>query len=252
MSIQTSPAPIAAPSGRRIRTALTEAFLAGGRMPVCQAAQGQILTHESAHADHALLVLNGWIALSKTLMAGDTEIIDVMLPGDFALIGTRIVPVAACTVEALSKVEYIIIRPDRANGPDAASANLREVLAASILTTQARFSELLLRLGRSNAVNRIAYALLEFHTRLQAVGLTNGAVFEFPITQHKFGEFTGLTNVHVCRTMRRLERDGIIAHPAPDMIELKDMNALCALADIDLDLFRKEILINRPVHAIHD
>lgn len=231
----------------RIQTAFTDILLADARAPVSKANQGQILTHESGFADHALLLIQGWVALSKMLRSGETQIIDVMLPGDYALIGARIAPVAACTVEALSDIEYINIRPEMANGPDIASADLREVLAASILTTQSRTSEMLLRLGRGNAASRIAYALIEFHTRLQAVGRTNGNIFDFPITQQKLGEFTGMTNVHVCRTLRRFERAGIIAHPDTRSIELRDIAALCALAEIDLDLFRNSILIHRAV-----
>ncbi len=233
-----------------VQTELTDIFLRNTRTIVNHASQGRILTHESDFADHALLLVEGWVSLSKTLAGGETQIIDVMLPGDFALIGTRITPVAASTVEALSDIEYINIRPDMANGPDSASESLREILAASILTTQSRTSELLLRLGRGNAASRIAYALIEFHTRLQAVGRTNGSIFDFPITQQKLGEFTGMTNVHVCRTLRRFEREGIIAHPDARSIELTDVNALCALADINIDRFRESILVNRVVPAL--
>ncbi len=213
------------------------------------AARGTVLVRENDMADHSILLLEGWVALSKTLPSGDVQIIDLMLPGDFALIGTQIVPVAATTVEALSDIRYVHISPEQANGPSAASATLRHVLAACILTTQSRTSELLLRLGRGTAANRIAYGLLEVYTRLQAVGLTNGSTFGFPITQQKFGEFTGLTNVHVCRTLRRFETEGLICHPDQHSIELLDLPALCALADIDLEVLRNEILIKWPLPA---
>lgn len=212
--------------------------------PIC-APRGAMLTLEGDFADHALLLLDGWIGLSKTLPSGDTQIVDVMLPQDFALIGTELVPVAACTIEALSDVEYIAIRPDAANGPDPEAARLRRYMAAAILVAQSRTSERLLRLGRGNAATRIAYALIELHTRLEAVGRTDGMTFGFPITQQKFGEFTGLTNVHVCRTLRRFEREGLIRHPDSRSIALTDIRALAALADLDLDDFREEILM-RP------
>ncbi len=234
----------------RVQSTLKDIFLTDTRTLISHASQGRILTHEGEFADHALLLVEGWVALSKTLDGGETQIIDLMLPGDFALIGTRITPVAATTVEALSDIDYINIRPDMANGPDTASASLRELLAASILTTQSRTSELLLRLGRGNASSRIAYALIEFYIRLQAVGRTNGSIFDFPITQQKLGEFTGMTNVHVCRTLRRFEHEGIIAHPDARSIELTDIRALCALADIDIDRFRKSILVSRVVPAL--
>lgn len=243
MAVKTMPAVIP----NRVKTAITDAFLENGDTLISRARRREILTCESDFADHSMLLLDGWVALSKTLKNGETQIIDVMLPGDFALVGTRLLPVAACTVEALSDVEYINIKPDNVNGPDTASAHLRELLAASVLTTQSRTSELLLRLGRGSAASRVAYALIEFHTRLQAVGRTKGNTFEFPINQQKLGEFTGLTNVHVCRTLRRFERDGITAHPDGRSITLQDMAALCALADVNLELFRDEILLRHPL-----
>lgn len=226
------------------------ALLVGeGAFRTRDAARGTVLIRENDKADHSILLLDGWISLSKTLPSGDVQIIDLMLPGDFALVGTRMVPVAATTMEALSDIKYVVIGPEEANGPGAASATLRHVLAACLLTTQSRTSEMLLRLGRGTAANRIAYALLEVFIRLQSVGLTTGTSFEFPITQQKFGEFTGMTNVHVCRTLRRFETEGLIRHPDHLTIELLDLPALCDLADIDLSLFRQEILIRWPLSA---
>ncbi|WP_050527829.1 Crp/Fnr family transcriptional regulator [Pseudorhodobacter aquimaris] len=234
----------------RVQIAFADTLVANLAAPVNTARNGHILTYEGDFADHGILLTDGWLALSKSLAGGETQIIDVMLPGDFGLIGAKDAPISACTVEALSDIRYITIRPPMVNGPDPASAKLREVLAAAILTTQSRTSEMLLRLGRGNAASRVAFTLIEFHTRLHAVGRTNGTIFEFPITQQKLGEITGLTNVHVCRTLRRLERDGIIAHPDSRSIELLDIPALCDLAGIDLDMFRAEILIQDVAPAL--
>lgn len=218
-----------------------------GSLKTRRAARGTILIRENEPADYSLLLIDGWMALSKTLRSGDVQITDLMLPGDFALVGTRLVAVAANTMEALSDVEYIRIGPEDANGLGMDAAELRHHLAAAVLTTQSRTSELLLRLGRGHAASRIAYALLEIHTRLQAVGLTYGTTFDFPITQQKFGEFTGLTNVHVCRTLRRFEVDGLIQHREDSRIELIDIPALCEIADIDLELYKEEILTRWPM-----
>ena len=239
--------PVIVPS--RLRHFLQSIFVEKRAFPVRHAKRNTILVHEGDPADYSLFLLDGWLALSKTLQSGDVQIIDLMLPGDFALVGTQIVPVAATTLEALSDIEYILISPDQANGPGADAVQLRHVLAAAILTTQSRTSELLLRLGRGSAAQRIAYALLEIYTRLQAVGRTQDSTFQFPITQQEFGEFTGLTNVHVCRTMRRFEASGLLRHHDDHFIELINLGALCEIADIDLDLFKEEILIHWPVPA---
>jgi len=210
--------------------------------PIETARKGKVIVQEDDFADHAMLLLEGWVAFSKMLPDGQTQIIDVMLPGDFALIGAETAPVAACSVEALSDSRFINIRGPHANGPEPDLACLRNLMAAEIVRTQARVSELLLRLGQGSAASRVAYALLEFYIRLDAIGKARQHSFAFPITQQKLGEFTGLSNVHVCRTMRRFERDGLIAHPHHNEITLSDITALCDIAGVDLDILRHEIL----------
>lgn len=207
--------------------------------------KGRILVTEDDFADHSMLLLEGWVAFSKMLPEGEIQIIDVMLPGDFALIGATNAPVAACSVVALSDARVINIKPEQANGPDPDMARLRERMAAEVVRTQSRTSELLLRMGRGSAANRVAYALLEFFVRLEAIGLTEDGRFAFPMTQNELGAFVGLSNVHVCRTMRRFERGGLISYPDPAKIALCDINALCTLAGIELDVFRHEILASR-------
>lgn len=222
---------------------LVDAFLrVQPHAKIQKAPKGKTIVQEGDFADHSMLLLEGWLAFTKMLPDGETQIIDVMLPGDFALIGAVSAPVAACSVEALSDVRFTSIRPGHANGSDPGMAELRELMAGEIVLTQSRTAELLLRMGRGNAANRIAYALLEFYVRLEAIGLTKGTRFAFPMTQHKLGEFSGLSNVHVCRTLRRFEREGIISYPEPSVIDLIDLDALCEIAGIDLNSFRDQIL----------
>ncbi|MCK8465518.1 Crp/Fnr family transcriptional regulator [Aliiroseovarius sp. S1339] len=228
------------------RQSLVDVFMGMHPKPNVETAQkGQIIVQEDDFADHSILLLEGWLALSKMLPDGETQIIDVMLPGDFALIGATNAPVAACSVDALSDARFIAVRPAQANGPEPEMAKLRELVAGEIVRSQARVAEILLRTGKGAAANRIAYALLEFYVRLDAAGLVEDNRFAFPMTQHKIGEFTGLSNVHVCRTMRLFERDGIIAHPTNTDIVLNNVDALCEIAGIDLKTFQHEILVQR-------
>lgn len=233
------------PVGRHVPT-LIDLFLRVQPHPqIHTARRGKAVIREDDFADHAMLLLEGWVAFSKMLPDGESQIIDILLPGDFALIGVANAPMAAFSVETLSDARFINIGPGQVNGPEPEMARLRELMAAEIVRMQSRTSELLLRVGKGSAANRIAYALLEFFVRLEAVGMTSGTRFAFPMTQHKLGEFTGMSNVHVNRTLRRFEREGIVAYPAPPEIDLCDIDALCALAGLDLASFRNEIIARR-------
>ena len=57
------------------------------------------------------------------------------------------------------------------------------------------------------------------------MGLTQGNSCEFPITQNDLGEATGLTPVHVNRTLQELRADGLI-ELAQRRLTIPDLNAL--------------------------
>src|SRR5215203_3975018 len=59
----------------------------------------------------------------------------------------------------------------------------------------------------------IAHVLCEVYVRLRAVGLINGQAFEMPITQAELGDATGLSTVHVNRTLQDLRGHGLISTP---------------------------------------
>ena len=53
-------------------------------------------------------------------------------------------------------------------------------------------------------------ALREIFLKLRAVGLTKGNSFDFPITQSEIGDATGLSTVHVNRSVQKLRGEGLI------------------------------------------
>jgi len=67
--------------------------------------------------------------------------------------------------------------------------------------------------------------LLDLHARLSLLGLVENDTFDLPLTQEVLGDLLGLTSVHVNRTIRSLEADGLIAR-SDHRIRLIDMAAL--------------------------
>ena len=72
------------------------------------------------------------------------------------------------------------------------------------------FREWVVNVGRRDARSRIAHLLCEFARRLEAAGLGEDNGYELPMTQEQLADATGLTPVHVNRTLQRLARDGLI------------------------------------------
>jgi biotin operon repressor len=72
------------------------------------------------------------------------------------------------------------------------------------------FREWIVSLGSRDAYSRIGHLICEMFLKLKAVGLTNGNSFNFPITQGEIGDATGLSTVHVNRSIMELRKEGLI------------------------------------------
>jgi len=210
-----------------------------------RAKPGDTIVYEGDVASFFLLVVKGWVSLTKSLEDGETQIIDVLMDGDFALIAANGATMLPYSAEALDHVRYFVFTEEMINGPQPEAAALRSHLAANIAVTQSRTAELLLRLGHGTAEQRVCYALLELFLRLEAVGKTQEANFSIPMTQKQLGQFTGLSNVHICRTLRRFARNGLIRTKGRTQVEIIDLQAICRMADVDLEALRSEIILDK-------
>lgn len=70
--------------------------------------------------------------------------------------------------------------------------------------------EWIVSLGQRSAYERVAHLFCEVFIRLQTVGLVEGDSCEFPVTQTELGDATGLSTVHVNRTLQDLRAAGLI------------------------------------------
>lgn len=79
-----------------------------------------------------------------------------------------------------------------------------------ILVESSIFREWVLNVGRRDARSRLAHLLCEFAIRMDVQGLSDCGGYELPMTQEQLGDALGLTSVHVNRTLKSLEADGLI------------------------------------------
>ena len=91
-----------------------------------------------------------------------------------------------------------------------AHPRLGDVFWRDTLIDAAVFREWVTNVGRREAYGRIAHIFCELFLRLTVVGLNNGNSYAMPITQAELADATGLSTVHVNRTMQELRGDGLI------------------------------------------
>lgn len=161
--------------------------------------------------DHSRLLLSGIVCRYKDLRNGQRQITELHVPGDF-------VDLHSFTLKQLDH-DVMTLTPARlANVPH---DNLRRITERfPHITRMYWFSTNLdavvhreweLSLGRRTARARLATLLSELHLRLRIVGLANANGYDLPLTQTDLAECTGLTNVHVNRTLRELREEGLVA-----------------------------------------
>jgi CRP-like cAMP-binding protein len=158
-----------------------------------------------------MVMLGGWACSYKMLEDGRRQILNLLLPGDVcnldALVSREwdhsIATITAATVAEVSRTRFdeLLTRYPR----------LWQALWWESMVSSAIQREWTVNLGQRDAFERVAHLLCELFMRLEAAGLTQGDSSDFPLTQTDLGDATGLSTVHVNRTLRGLREAGLIA-----------------------------------------
>lgn len=155
------------------------------------------------------LFLSGWACRYRTLEDGRRQILALLLPGDLCDLNNDVLAELDHSIGALTAVQFVEIQHDRVGEIMAERPRLARAFWWHMLTSFSTQREWTLNLSRS-AFERIGNLFCELFFRLRAVGLTRGTRYDLPITQIEIAEATGLTPVHVNRTLQEMRSDGLI------------------------------------------
>lgn len=150
------------------------------------------------------LVLEGWAFRYKHLEDGRRQIVGFFLPGDFCDLNVFILremdhSIASVTPLTLSEItrsnfEHILDGHPR----------ITQALWWEALVNMAIQREWTVNLGQRDALERVAHLLCELFIRLRTAGMTEGWSCNFPLTQSELADATGMSTVHVNRTLQEL------------------------------------------------
>ncbi|BBC73911.1 cyclic nucleotide-binding protein [Altererythrobacter sp. B11] len=155
-------------------------------------------------------VLEGWVSRYKELPDGRRQILSLMIPGDICDANAFILEEMDHSLGAITTVRYAEIGREEFDAIVASSLNMAKALWRSELVTASIQREWTMSVGQRTAPERISHLFCEMYARLAGLGLTQGGSCEFPLTQADIGEATGLTSVHVNRTLQALRREGLV------------------------------------------
>jgi CRP-like cAMP-binding protein len=186
------------------------------------------LIREGDTPSHVNLILDGFACRYKTTPDGSRQIMAYLVPGDFCDLHVFILKAMDHTIATLSPCTVVKIPRDQILALMQRPAIARAFWWAA-LVDEATLREWLVNVGLRSAEQRVAHLLCELLLRLETVGLTNGAMYELPITQAELADTTGLTSVHVNRVLQRLRRDGLITLKSRNLM-IMDVERLKAVS----------------------
>lgn len=187
--------------------------------------------------EHATFVVAGLVGRFGQNREGSRQITAVHIPNDMANLHSVVAPDACAALQALSvttilKVPHVALREATHRYPAIAEAFWREcVVDAAVL------AEWVVNIGRRDAKSRLAHLLCEIACRMVGLGHKLGSHIPFPATQNHIADMSGLTSVHVNRSIQALRRDRVV-DLSSRVIHILDWDRLAYIADFDPDYLR--------------
>jgi CRP-like cAMP-binding protein len=175
------------------------------------------------------IVQDGWAARTKVLDDGRRQIVSLILPGDICDAHNHVLKKMDHGILALTRLKVAEVARERLEQALDQSTRLCRAFWWQDLVGVAIQREWTLNVGQRSAYERIAHFLCETFVRLEAIGMTQGNTCDFPIVQNDLADITGLTSVHVNRTLQELRRSELILLnnrrlTIPDLGRLKDVS----------------------------
>lgn len=178
------------------------------------------------------LILEGWAARYKILRDGSRRITAFLLPGDFCDLHIIILDKMDHGIVALTDCRVAYIEQGAIDELTRSTPVLTRGLWRATLVDEAVLRQWLVNGGRRNAFQAVGHLLCELHLRMKLVGLAEGDMLDLPITQEELADATGMTPVHINRTLQRLRGDGLI-ELGSGTLYVPDVRALRRSCDFD-------------------
>jgi CRP-like cAMP-binding protein len=156
---------------------------------------------------------------------GLRQLVAIHLPGDFLDLHAFPLKVLDHDVATLTAATVAIVPHSELEAIMQEMPQLTRKLWFATLLDAAIHRAWLFRLGRLDAIGRLAHLLSETNARLFSAGLSDGRRFALGLTQADLGEICGLTTVHVNRVMRQLREDNLCIFRS-SLVEIPDPDRL--------------------------
>lgn len=193
---------------------------------------GQYILREGDKPTHCCLIISGFAFRHKIVSDGGRQIVALHMAGEMVDLQNSLLKTADHNVQALSDVEAAFIPREALEDLAFTSRAVGKAMWIDTLVDGAVFREWIVNVGRRDARQRVAHLLCEFAVRLEAAGLGQACNYTLPMTQEQIADAVGLTSVHVNRTLKALDSEGLTRRTNRSVI-IEDWKKLAEAGDFD-------------------
>jgi CRP-like cAMP-binding protein len=188
------------------------------------------IVREGEYPKNSCLLISGFAMRHKVVGNGGRQILSVHMKGDLVDLHNSLLDLADHNVQALSQIDVAMIPREAVTNLAFERPQVGKALWHDTLVDGSIHREWTANVGRRDARTRLSHLLCEFGVRLEAAGLGNSCDYEMPMTQEQLGDCTGLTTVHINRTLMALDAEGLTQR-SKRAVHINDWKSLAKVGD---------------------
>jgi CRP-like cAMP-binding protein len=169
----------------------------------------QTVVQREEVVQNTCVIVSGLLARTSHTKEGDRQITSFYVKGEMPDLHSLMKPRTTFGLRAMSESEIVRIPHSALQELASKYRGIAEAFSRELVRESDIMAEWVVNLGRRTAKERIAHLFCE-------VAVKNGAAdreeasFSFPVTQTTLGDATGLSTVHVNRSLMSLRQDGVL------------------------------------------
>lgn len=185
----------------------------------------------------------GWAFRYQKLPGGGRQILDLLLPGEIIGLSSALLGTVRHSVQALTPVSVCVMNEYPLTTLLRRHIDLTLDLLRWRVEEEHRADTRLALLGRRKPLQRVGYLMIETVDRLRRLELADGSMCPFPLQRQHLADMTGLSMIHLNRTLARL-RDERLAAIEDKMLIIFDRRRLAELSGYEaLNLIGQRVLL---------
>ena len=182
----------------------------------------------------SFIVLEGLLGTSKTLRDGEIQMTAFHVSGDVLGLMALHLEVLDSDIAALTDCKVAFLANSDLQRLCDEHPRIADLLWRTTLVDTAIAYEWLVNVAQRPALNRLAHLFCEMAARMDAVGQVEDGSCQLGLVQRDLGEATGLSLVHINRTVQDLRARGLISF-SHGKLTIHDWEGLARLGDFQPD-----------------